>query len=81
MLSKRAIVFIEWLDALSSSDNAWRPQSVLEAQQPCRVETVGFLMANEPTHYTVAGSLTEDGDAGNDITIPKGMVLQYEVLG
>lgn len=73
------LVYIEWLDAITSSDNGWKDRKLVSAQKPPHVYTVGYLLADEPTHYTVAATLSGD-DVGGDVTIPKGMVLKYEVI-
>lgn len=74
------VVYIEWLDAITEADNGWKSRALIVAQKPAVIHTVGFLLADEPTHYTVAGTLADD-EVGGDVTIPKGMITKYEVIG
>lgn len=74
------LVRIEWLDAITSADNGWKDRKLVAAQKPPKVVTVGYLLADTPTYLTVAATISGD-DVGGDVTIPKGMVLNYEVIG
>ena len=65
------IARVEWEDAITIAGKEWADQKDICHAKPCKVVSVGFVMAHVPgSHITLAGSLTADGDGGGDICIP-----------
>lgn len=68
------MVLVEWLDAYTQ-DSGWKSRKKLKKQEPVLVRTVGWMVADEPGHITVAGShVPFDDDCDGDVVIVRGMV-------
>ena len=65
------LVLIEWIDS-SGGCGRWEDRDDAARVLPATCITVGFLIAEGPSHKTVAASLVDDGDGvvGNSLTIP-----------
>lgn len=67
------IVYIEWRDAFAGYN--WAPVEVAEQTEPSPCNSVGFLIADEEGHITLANSVSED-DVNGFIVIPTGMITK-----
>jgi hypothetical protein len=67
IVKKFRYVQVEWVDAISYTD--WREAS--EAGQLPVITTRGWLIRDEEKFVTIAGSIGQDGQFGEIITIPK----------
>ncbi len=67
-MRKLELVSVEWFDACSR--DPWTP---IEDSKGCPkvCYSVGYLIHNDKDSITVAGTVSEDGDACCAITIPK----------
>lgn len=79
-MSNFKTVCVEWDDALSTSDNSWKPLSEIQATPVAKVTSVGFMVTDEADRVIVVGSLIADGDAGGDVVIPRGMIRRITIL-
>lgn len=76
-IRRMKLVVVRWLDAQSGA--CWADSSDYPA--PIPVTTVGMLITKSKSHVVVSGSLCYDGDIGESIAIPMGMVQSIKQLG
>lgn len=77
-------VYLEWYDSSSlragDSGGVWKDrEEVSVAGEPCRVTTIGFIVAEDDMSITIAGSLTGKSAAG-DMNIPKSTIVKRRVV-
>jgi hypothetical protein len=76
---QRTKVLVVWHDAHSLS-NDWCELSDID-NEPCVVETIGWLLSNTKSdHVVVAQSITGDDSLDSILCIPVGMVQSVQVL-
>jgi len=76
---ERTKVLVVWHDAHSLADG-WCELSDI-GEEPCVVETVGWLLAErKKNHLVVAQSITSDDALDSVLSIPVGMVVSLTVL-
>lgn len=66
------LVRIIWVDAVSD-ESGWKHLDKVRGQKPPLVKSVGWIVARNKAHITLAASIIEDHCDG-DVTIPIGMV-------
>jgi hypothetical protein len=72
------VLLIEWGDAVSVDE--WTPRTEI-ALPPSKVLSVGFLIEETETHYTLALNVDTVSDSASCImTIPKGMIKKVKRL-
>lgn len=73
------IAKVLWIDAVFFD----RDMTIKKALKlrPCAVTTVGFLVADEPTHVTLAQGLDEDDNVSELFVVPRGMIANMTILG
>ena len=80
-------VFIEWIDASGPARTGWQFPSEVETEDGpgFLCHTLGWLVGENRTHYTVAPHLGNIGHEGEDevqftgiMHIPKGMVAKLK---
>lgn len=72
----RDIHFIEWVDAVSCS--GWH--EISEGYELHRVKSVGFMVHEDEHSVTIACAIS-DGEANATMTIPKGWIKHWEIIG
>lgn len=76
---ERTRVLVVWHDAHTVADG-WCELGDLD-DEPCVVETLGFLLADRKAgHVVVAQSITGDDGLDSVLCIPVGMVQSVQVL-
>jgi hypothetical protein len=77
---KHQLVHITWHDAHSPSGEAWIHLADI-ANEPCTVETVGWLIEDAITgHLVVAQSYNDSESYDNLISIPMNMVVAMKEI-
>lgn len=74
-MSKRKLLYIEWMDAKSEGEKGWKGMADLEGN-PMLCFSIGWVLHENALAITLASSLTDDGeDYDGDVTIPKSWIL------
>ena len=77
---KTNIEVVFWVDA-DSPQGGWQKIARVRRMKQCpRCLSVGVVVADGPDHVSLAGTICDDGDCGEVIRIPKGMILGRRVL-
>ena len=77
-----AMTLIVWVDAETLGDTGWSDLEEMQAdaeKEPPIMNTVGFVMADTPTHVAVTDSIGEN-DCGHVTKIPKPMIIFQSTL-
>ena len=78
----REIRYIEWVD--SSAGTGWHPNSSLEAEEPLKIATVGFVLKENGSHVVIVQSFdNQEGDsqhANNFLSVPKIAITKSKTL-
>lgn len=79
-MNDKTKVLVVWHDAHSET-GTWFAESDI-SDDPCVVESVGFLLPDKKRgHVVLAQSVTDGGDVDGVLCIPVGMVQKMVVLG
>ncbi len=80
-MSKCSILKIDWLDH-TTTHGGWQYADNPDAL-PMLIQSVGFLIREEPTHYVIAETLDDNvrPQTGALRSIIKGDVQRVEILG
>jgi hypothetical protein len=65
---------VEWLDATCIS--AWCAAGT--PLEPIKAVTCGFVLHEDETYIQLAGTVAQDGEYNQCMTIPKGMILSVK---
>ena len=71
------LVLVTWDDA--ASVDQWRPIEDAASDKPAIIETVGFVVYNDRSHLTLAGSYY-DRTVCSTMLIPRAVVKSVKVL-
>jgi len=75
------MVLLVWHDAHAVNEGDWMEADEI-GDDPCIVETVGWLLPEKKKdHVVVAQSVTDDGALDGVLAVPVGMVKKLVVLG
>ena len=78
---KNTLIHVTWHDAHAVSGSAWMELSDIEHDDPCVVESVGWLLAEtKKGHLVVAQSYNSEGSYDHIIAIPVAMVVNTRIL-
>ena len=80
---KDKIVLVEWLDACGGERRGWRPMKEVQAQEPAKCQSVGFLVRKTKTEVVVCPHLArlgDDVDGDAELAIPRSWVKKIKVL-
>lgn len=79
-MTERTKVLVVWHDAHAETDT-WCDESDI-TNDPCEVESVGFLLPDKKRgHVVLVQSVTDSDDLDGVLCIPVGMVQKMVVLG
>lgn len=70
-------VEVVWSDAHDASEGWIAAEDI---HVGCKVTTVGVLERSTPDYYVIAGSVTEHGDLGHVLSIPRKTVHTLRTL-
>lgn len=70
---------ITWLDIVSY-DGTWLPLGEAEEYKPAPMETVGWIIKNEPEYLVVASSKGGEDLVGSVSAIPKSVIESIECV-
>lgn len=74
---KHKVQAIYWADAHSST---WRRPEDSVKDEGMPVTSIGMVIAETPKAVTIAGGYWANGDYGEVLTIPKGMVIRRKTI-
>lgn len=78
---KNTLVHVTWHDAHAVSGSAWMEEDEIETDDPCVVETVGWLLAEaKKGHLVIAQSHNSHNSYDHIIAIPVAMVVNTRIL-
>jgi hypothetical protein len=75
MTEKRHVI-VEWLDA--NCDSSWQPPDHII--EPAKCFTCGWVQHENKIFIQIAGTVAEDGNYNQSMTIPRGMVVSIKDL-
>jgi hypothetical protein len=76
----RKAVLVEWVDSCSFGSHRWRDLEESGQLTPSKIQSVGWLLAEEKTHILLTGSLDDVGHASGCHTIPRGCITRMRRL-
>lgn len=73
------LVVVDWVD--SAAHNGWRDwKEAAETQDTIQCRSVGFLLSKDKGRVALAGSITNNDDAGERHSIPKSCVIKMRSI-
>lgn len=80
-MNEKTKVLVVWHDAHSETEGSWCDESDI-SDDPCIVESIGFLLPEKKRgHVVLAQSVTDSDTLDGVLCIPVGMVQKMVVLG
>ena len=80
MTTKRKAVLVEWLDSCSFGRHVWRHMDESKQLTPSKIQSVGFVLAEDKKRVVLTGSLDEEDHASGCHTIPRGCITRIRRL-
>lgn len=80
-MKKRRLLQVTWIDSCSiDGAGTWKDIDRVAGMAPCRVESVGWVIAEHSDFITLAASVDRDDHASGEICIPKGCIVRKRLL-
>lgn len=74
------LVKIKWLDHAAFTHTQWREAEDYDDLTPVTVETLGWILKDDPTYYLVVATCADNGNYAGDFLILKSCVLEVKEL-